>query len=186
MYLTIPDSSADAMWVPVRLEASALMAVSCARNMVSKFNINQFQGVTSPLGEPVSTRHVPGVHVATSGGEKTDDTSEKMTNCDRIDGGSWRPICVWQSRLFTIMMFWFSDTDPSKVCMDLSKHQRFENHTSYLWRTRGGCPVRTESKDKENDVAHLSIGPSGYSSSIASCPCSLASHSSWNSKVFWN
>jgi len=55
------------------------------------------------------------------------------------------------------MMFWFSDTDPSKVCMDLSKHQRFENHTSYLWRTRGGCPVRTGSKDKENDVAHLSI-----------------------------
>jgi len=88
MYLTIPYSSADAMWVPVWSEASARIAVSCARMMVSKLNVNQFQAVNSPLVEPVSTRRLSGIqYVATSGGEKkTDDTSAKMTNRDRIDG----------------------------------------------------------------------------------------------------
>ena len=38
MYLIIPDSSADAMWVPVRLEASPRMAVSYARKMVHQEN----------------------------------------------------------------------------------------------------------------------------------------------------
>jgi len=42
MYLAIPDSSADAMWVPVWLEASAGIAVSCACKVVSKLNGNQF------------------------------------------------------------------------------------------------------------------------------------------------
>jgi len=58
----IPDSSADAMWVPVRLEASARMAVSYVRKMVSKLNLNQFQAVNSPPVELVSTRHLSVIH----------------------------------------------------------------------------------------------------------------------------
>ena len=62
MYLTIPDSSAEAMWVPVQLEASARIAVSCARKMVSTLKVNPFQAVNSPLVEPVSTRHLSCIH----------------------------------------------------------------------------------------------------------------------------
>ena len=62
MYLMIPDSSADAMWVPVRLEASARVAVSYARKKVSKLNLNQFQVVNSPLMELVSTRRLSVIH----------------------------------------------------------------------------------------------------------------------------
>jgi len=62
MYLTIPDSSADAMWLPVLLEASARMAVSCARKMVSKLDVNRFHAVYSPLVELASTRRLSVIH----------------------------------------------------------------------------------------------------------------------------
>jgi len=62
VHLMIPDSSTDAMWVPVRLEASARMAVSYACKMVSEFNLNQFQVVNSPLVGLVSTRHLSVIH----------------------------------------------------------------------------------------------------------------------------
>jgi len=58
----MPDSSADTMWVPVRLEASAQMAVSYAHKMVSKLNVNQFQAVNSPLVELVSTWRLSVIH----------------------------------------------------------------------------------------------------------------------------
>jgi len=57
-----PDSSADAMSVQVRLEASARMAVSYACKMVLEFNLDQFQVVNSPLVELVSTRHLSVIH----------------------------------------------------------------------------------------------------------------------------
>jgi len=74
-YLTIPDWSADAMWVP--LKVSARMAVSYACKLVSKLNVNVFQAVNSSLVEPVSKRRPSGVHyVVTSGWEKDQHISE--------------------------------------------------------------------------------------------------------------
>jgi hypothetical protein len=61
-YLTIPDLSADAMWVPTWLKVSARMAVSCAWRMISKLNVDPFQATKSPLVEPVRIRQLPGVH----------------------------------------------------------------------------------------------------------------------------